>query len=291
MQNIVALPKIFVVILNYNGIDTLSNCLSSVFQSDYENFEVVVVDNNSNDGSFEKARLNFSRAHFIKNSANVGFSQGNNVGIRFALEKMADALFILNNDTLIERTTITTLAQQAHINKQAGILSPVILEGNGNSIWFAGGKIDWKHMKTLHATTQPLTKPFESEYLSGCSMLIKKDVFKKIGLFDERYFLYYEDADLSLRANRAGFKLLIVPEAKIKHLEQSCTKNSSKTYWLVLSGLIFFLTHATTAQKIWIYPYIVARRLKNFYTLIFHPSPLARDIRRAFSDYSKSKKH
>ena len=83
-------PTIFVVVLNYNGKDTLAACLSSIYQSDYCHFEVVLVDNASNDGSFELAKNQFSRAHFIKNPTNLGFSRGNNIGIRFALEKFAD---------------------------------------------------------------------------------------------------------------------------------------------------------------------------------------------------------
>jgi len=95
-------PKIFIIILNFNGQDVLAQCLSSVYQSDYLNFEVVVVDNNSSDGSLEQAMKSFSRVHFIKNSENFGFSKGNNVGIRWALEKFADYVLVLNNDAVID---------------------------------------------------------------------------------------------------------------------------------------------------------------------------------------------
>lgn len=283
-------PKVFVVILNYNGIETLNDCLTSVFKSSYNNFEIVVVDNDSKDGSFEQARHNFSRAHFIKNSSNAGFAQGNNVGIRFALEKFADFVFILNNDTLIEKDTILTLVKHAVKEKEAGILSPLIKKTDDDEIWFAGGILDWKKMRAEHLFTTLSNDPYESQYLSGCSMLIKKDVFKKIGLFDERYFLYYEDADLSYRARLAGFKLLLVPQTSIIHLEQSNQKNNSKLYWLVLSGLIFFLTHSKTKQKLWIYPYLFARKMKNFYNLFFSKNNTAKEIRRAFKDYAIAKK-
>src|SRR6266705_2584097 len=101
-------PKVFVIVLNYNGSEALPACLTSIFQSDYQNFEIIVVDNNSSDGSFEQAKNNFSRSIFIKNSDNVGFSKGNNIGIRYALERFADYIFILNNDTIIEKTTISS---------------------------------------------------------------------------------------------------------------------------------------------------------------------------------------
>ena len=278
------------IVLNYNGMATLGNCLSSVFHSNYANFEVVVVDNDSKDGSLEKARKQFSRAHFIKNSANVGFSQGNNVGIRFALEKFAEAVFILNNDTLIEKTTLTSLVSAASSHPEAGILSPLILNADNKSPWFAGGTIHWDKMKTSHLLETSSQKPYASQYLSGCAMFIKKDVFKKIGLLDERYFLYYEDTDFSWRAHLAGFELLMVPAAHIVHLEQSSASNVSKVYWLVLSGLLFFLTHSSFLQKMWLYPYLLARKIKNWRALLFAPTPLAKDIRRAYCDYGRMKK-
>jgi GT2 family glycosyltransferase len=280
-------PKIFVIVLNFNGAKTLPGCLASVFQSDYPNFETVVVDNNSQDGSFEKARLAYSKAHFIKNSANIGFAKGNNVGIRFALEKFADHIFVLNNDAIIENDTLSLLAKEAAKNPAAGILSPIITTADGEAVWFAGGLVDWLSMKNTHITKPLAAISYKTDYVSGCAMLIKKDVFKKIGLFDERYFLYYEDADFSLRASKAGFDLLIVPSVSVRHLEQSNANNKSKIYWLVLSGLLFFDTHTSWLQKFWTKPYLMARKIKNLYDLVFSPSDVSRDIRKAYRDYKK----
>lgn len=289
MNKVITSPKVFVIVLNYNGIETLSTCLTSIFQSNYNNFEVVVIDNNSKDGSFEKARHNFSRAHFIKNSSNIGFAQGNNVGIRFALEKFADYVFLLNNDATIEPTSLTTLIKNAEKNSRAGILSPIIKKADGNSIWFAGGNLNFKKMRAEHNFDIASSQPYNTQYLSGCAMLIKKEVFKKIGLFDERYFLYYEDADLSFRAMKAGFDLLVVPQSSVVHLEQSNEKNNSKIYWLVLSGLIFFLTHTSGKQRLRMRSYIILRKTKNFYNLMVKKDRLALDIRKAFKDYPAAK--
>lgn len=283
----IKLPKVFVVIVNFNGAKVLNNCLASVFSSDYSNLEIVVVDNASTDDSFEQAKLKYSRAHFIKNSHNVGFSKGNNVGIRYALEKFADYVFILNNDALIEKDTISSLAKTAAAGNT--IVSPLILQQNGEHVWFAGGKIDWKKIRTTHIFKQKSSEPYETDYLSGCSMLISKDVFKKNGLFDERFFLYYEDADFSLRAKKAGFKLIIDPAIKIIHLEQSNTENISKNYWLVLSGLIFFNAHARGLKKAWVFLHLFLRKLKNLYAVYFLKNINAREIRRAYLDFKKVK--
>lgn len=280
-------PKIFVIILNYNGKNTLSKCLSSVFGSNYQNFEVVVVDNDSRDGSFEKARAQFSRAHFIKNSSNIGFAKGNNIGIRFALEKFADFVFILNNDAAIKKNTLSKLIETSFQDHSAGIISPIIYSGKNRDIWFAGGKVNWLKMRTQHLYIQKQAAAYSSEYITGCAMFVKKEVFKKIGLFDERFFLYYEDADFSLRAKNAGFKLLVDPTISVFHQEQSNHSNPAKIYWLVLSGLLFFKTHASFSKKIWLYFYINLRKLKNFHDLRFTPNNNAKNVRRAYIDYKK----
>jgi len=280
-------PKIFIIVLNFNGKSTLAACLSSIYQSDYLNFEVIVVDNNSDDGSLEQAMGAFSRAHFIKNPDNVGFSKGNNIGIRYALEKFADYIFVLNNDTFIEKTTLSLLMGAMNKTPSAGLASPVIFTADNASIWFAGGLIYWRKMKTAHLHKVVSGTPYTTEYVSGCAMLVRKDVFKKIGLFDERFFLYYEDADFSFRAKQAGFDLIIIPAARIKHLEQSNTVNKLKTYWLVLSGLIFFQTNASFIQKIWIIPYTFLRKIKNLYDVIFSGNEIARDVRKAYRDFKR----
>ena len=147
-------PKVFIIILNYNGKNTLKECLTGAFQTDYPNFEVAVVDNNSQDGSFELAKNYFPKAHFIKNEKNLGFAAGNNIGIRFALERMADYVFLLNNDAVVSKNTLSELikAAQSEELKSAGIFSPVIFKENTRKIWFAGGKINWLKMRAEHIT-------------------------------------------------------------------------------------------------------------------------------------------
>lgn len=286
MNNYTKQPLVFVIVLNFNGKDTLNRCLASLYQSDYPEFEVVVVDNNSQDGSFEQAKSFFSRAHFIKNFANFGFAKGVNVGLRFALEKFADYVFFLNNDATVEKTTLSLLVQTMKRNPNIGVATPLILSAN-NEIWFAGGKINWLRMKACHSYKILSASPYATEYVTGCSMLVKKEVFKKIGLFDERFFLYYEDADFSVRAKRAGFDLCVIPEARLQHIEQSENKNNSKLYWLVLSGLLFFRLHSSWLQKLWIMPYLQIRKIKNRLDIAFAKKESARLVRKAYRDFKK----
>ncbi|MDO8669613.1 MAG: glycosyltransferase family 2 protein, partial [Candidatus Buchananbacteria bacterium] len=157
--------------------------------------------------------------HLKPITSNLGYSGGNNIGIKDALEQGADYVFILNPDTIIEKNALTKLIETAESNPKIGIAGPVIDE-NGKIIY--GGKIKWLKPELIHLETrnQKLETNF---YIPGAAMLIKRKVIEKIGLLDERYFLYFEDADYCERAKRAGYKLAIAPEALIHHKPSSST--------------------------------------------------------------------
>jgi len=204
-------------VLNYNGKEVIKNCLNSLFKMNYPNFEVIVVDNNSSDGSLELAKANFPRAVFIKNEENLGFSAGNNMGIRYALEHLAEYVLLLNNDTEVEYDFLRKIIGTFATDKKIGIVSPVIMAGNSKKIWFAGGKINWLTMKTKHENNIENRDFYDTDFISGCAMLVRAEVFGKIGLLDEDYFLYWEDADFSVRAKKAGFRRIIAARSQIKH--------------------------------------------------------------------------
>ena len=279
-------PKIFIIILNYNGREFIRQCLADVFSLDYPNFEVVVVDNNSQDGSLEEAKKFFSRAHFIKNDENIGFSAGNNVGIRFALEHMADWVLLLNQDTRTENNVLEKLLEAGQNDPRLGIISPIIFKGDTSEIWFSGGNIDWWKMRTVHQRELVGNINRDTEFISGCAMMVKKEVFAKVGLLDEEFFLYYEDADLSVRAKKAGFGLAVTPETSIKHFEKSSAPEGNKLYWLVISGLIFFQKNASPAMRLWEDIYCFFRHLKNRMD-VKRGGKDATIVRDAYNDFKK----
>ncbi len=282
-------PKVNIVVLNYNGRDCLKKCLTSLFCLDYPNFEVVVVDNNSQDGSLELAKLNFSRATFIKNEQNLGFSAGNNVGIKYSLEKMADFVLLLNNDTEVEKDFLSQLIRSAQANERVGILSPLVFGGNGKHVWFSGGKIDWLRMKTEH-TQKLIESDFaESDFISGCAMLVRAEVFAKAGLLDEDFFLYWEDVDFSVRAKKAGFSLLVVAGSHVRHFEKSENMQKNKVYWLVLSGLIFFDKNASGMWRWWIFAFVLLRKLKNWRDVRTRGTEIDLSVKKAYGDFKKLK--
>lgn len=278
-------PKVFIVILNYNGKSIIKKCLASVFKVNYPNFEVVFVDNNSTDGSLELAKANFSKANFIKNKENLGYAAGNNIGIRFALERNAEFVLLLNNDTEVDENFLSRLMEVAQKDSQIGILSPVIFTGDTKQVWFSGGKISWLKMRTLHLQKIRTEDYYNSEFITGCAMLVRAEVFKKIGLFDEDFFLYWEDADFSYRAKKAQFKNVVVSASWIDHFEKSQEHKKNKIYWLVVSGLIFFKKNTSNWRKPWIALYLKARIIKNWLDIKFKNNEAALTVQQAYKDY------
>lgn len=282
-------PKVFIVVLNYNGKDVIKRCLSSVFKIDYPNTEVVFVDNNSQDGSLEMAKANFSKAIFIKNEENLGFAAGNNIGIRYALERMAEYVLVLNNDTEVDKDFLGKLVEAGEKNEKAGLLSPVIFDGNTKQVWFSGGMIKWLKMKSEHLKKVANKDYYGSEFITGCSMLVKARVFKEIGLFDEDFFLYWEDADFSFRAKKAGFKNIVVSSSWVYHFENSERHKDMKIYWLVISGLIFFKKNTAFWLRPWIKAYLIGRKIKNWVDVKFKKNELAPMVQKAYKDFQNAK--
>ncbi|MBP9751798.1 MAG: glycosyltransferase family 2 protein [Candidatus Moranbacteria bacterium] len=263
MVHMIASPKVFIIILNWNGKERIIPCLRSVFSLGYGNFEVVVVDNASRDGSLELARSSFGRAHFIVNEKNAGFAAGMNVGIRFALSKGAEHVWVLNNDAIVGKDSLSELVGASGASGKA-ILSPLILTPSGKT-WFSAGKIDFMRMRAVHIepdVPSQAHEPYETGYLTGCALFVPRAAFEAVGLFDERFFLYYEDADFSIRAKHSGYELLVVPGAVVVHGEQS-VENPEKIYWLVLSGLRFFEKRTPWFFRPWMSLYILLRKMKN----------------------------
>lgn len=263
------MKRIFVVVVNYNGREVLSHCLRSVFLSEYKETQVVVVDNASKDGSIASVRARFPKAKYIFLEENIGFAGGVNVGIKYALEHGADFVFLLNNDAIVAPDTLSILVRYANQNPRA-VFSPYIYQKDNKNLWFCGGNICFWRMRATHTPCQNTQTPFETEYLSGCALFIPKKAFFDVGLFDEEYFLYYEDADWSFRARVAGYELWMIPPSRVIHLEQSEKHNPLKTYFLVHSGLLFFEKNAPQWMRLWGKFFLRIRSIKNTFYRYFH---------------------
>lgn len=217
-------PKISVIILNWNGLKDTIECLESVRKIDYPNYDVIVVDNGSTDGSPETLRREFTEIALIENKGNLGYAEGNNVGIRYALKNGAAYIFILNNDTIVDSAILKEFIKAAAEHKDAGIFgAKIYYYSEPAKIWFAGGEWDKRQMSFSHIgfnefdNNGKYNETRVIDYACGCALFFKKEVAEKIGMFDPRFYLILEEADWCYRARRFGYRVFLAPEAKVLH--------------------------------------------------------------------------
>jgi len=266
--------KIVIIILNWNGKENTIACLESIKQLESKNYqlEVAVVDNASSDGSGDAIKNKFPKVTVIENKKNLGFSGGNNVGITYALENNANYVLILNNDTIVDKHLLNNLLEVAISNEKVAIVAPKIYfakgyefhkdryEKNerGKVIWYAGGIMDWSNVIGHHRGVDEVDKGQyekieETDFASGCCMLIKGEVFKKVGMLDEKYFLYYEDSDLSEQTKRAGYSVIYAPKAILWHKNAGSAGGSGSSlqdYYITRNRLLFGMRFAPLRAKI-----------------------------------------
>lgn len=243
--------KISAIVLNFKVKKDTLECIKSLKSSTYP-VKIYLVDNNSGDDIGEIVSSD-KEINFIQNDNNLGYTGGNNVGIKKAIGG-SDYIFIINPDVILEKNTIETLVKAAE-DYSAGIVGPKVYFEDKKTIWHAGGILDKLNVIGTHLGMDEkdrgqYDKLREVDFISGAAIMIKKQVFEKIGFFDERYFLYYEDADFCFRAKLAGFKILYVPGAIVYHKNAKSTGLGSalQDYYIIRNRMLFaakFLSHRT----------------------------------------------
>ena len=217
------IPKVFIIILNWNRLGDTLECIKSVRLLNYQNYKIILVDNGSIEGSIDVIREKYDDIVLIKNRENLGYAEGNNVGIRYALSKDADYIWLLNNDTAVDQNALVSLVDVGEKLSECGILgSKIYYFDQPEMIWFAGATINWRKAVSYHIGQNQKDEAKynsigEMERVTGCSMLVKRDVCERIGLMDEKLFLYVEELDWCVRAKKAGYKVLYIPDSKVYH--------------------------------------------------------------------------
>jgi hypothetical protein len=225
--------KVYVILLNWNGYKDVDNCLRSLMKSSYE-VEIVVVDNFSTERDIEKIVCDFPEVKFIQNIENSGFGKGNNLGINYALAEEADYVYILNSDTIVTENSIYTLLEFMENNTGTVAVSSLVLYGDDHDIiWYGGGDFSWRNggSRSIRANSRlrnsDLNTPERVKFMTGCSMFIRASALKKIGGFDEHFFMYVEDVDMSIRLSELG-SMYIIPDSIIFHYAHSTAKKEIK---------------------------------------------------------------
>lgn len=267
--------KIAIIILNYNKQDNILECLASIKKikkcPDWE-LVISVVNNQVKENDLLRLKQKYPDLILLNNKENLGFAQGNNLGIKNILRNNQDYVLLLNNDTTVDDHFLLGLIKSAQKDQLIGIISPKIYfypgyefhqqryreADRGKVIWYAGGIVDWKNVLASHRGVDEVDqdqydKLEETDFATGCCMLIKREVFETIGYFDQKYFLYWEDIDFCKRAKLAGFKVIFDPQSLIWHKNASSSEGAggeSSVYYQTRNRLLFAYKYAGFRAKL-----------------------------------------
>jgi GT2 family glycosyltransferase len=241
------------VVVNWNGREVLSRCLSTLLASHLEELEVVVVDNASSDGSREAVRQSFPGVLLIENERNLGYAGGVNAGLRHALTTGAPYALVLNNDVEVGPEMAGLLVEAMEKRPRAAFAGPMIYYYEPpDMIWSLGGRIsywsgDIGHVAIREHDTGRYRTVREADYVTGCALLARLSVVREIGLMDEAYWMYNEDTDWCVRATEREHSVIVVPEAKVWHrvsMSSGGGLTAYKVYNRLRSTFVFFAVHA-----------------------------------------------
>ncbi len=213
--------SVSIIVLNWNGAEDTLVCLVSLCSLTHPDYDVIVVDNGSTDGSVHQIKTNFPDLTVIETGQNLGYAEGNNVGIRYALEHDAEFILLLNNDTTVAPDLLDQLINAATQNSDAGVFGATLFYmDKPDTVWFAGAQWNTKTL-TFDYPYQDQTLPDNpstaTDYACGAALFFRAEVARSIGLLDDRFFLVWEESDWCLRATRAGYECALVPSAYVWH--------------------------------------------------------------------------
>ena len=259
--------RVAIILVNWRTPDDTIETINSLIKLKYDNFFVLVVDNGSGDDSVARIRDKHPKVQIIEQSTNLGFAGGNNIGIKAAIEQGADAVWLLNTDTIVAPDSLGFLVNA--MGAGVGIVGSRLYfyqDDNGKSgfdsqkLQFDGGKIFWAsgstHSLHLFNDTAENQDVVEVDYTHGASMLVAAEVFEKVGYLPEFYFLNYEETDFCQLVNKAGYKLLIQRRARVWHKVGASMGSLSVTY--------YYYMH----RNVW---YFVMRQAPWFWKVVFVP--------------------
>jgi len=264
--------RLSIIIVNWNGKRDTIGCLESLKLIQKKNIEVsiLVVDNGSSDDSVEVIKRMNSEVTVLPTGKNLGFTGGNNVGIDFALSHDADFIWLLNNDTIVDKQVLSFLSlfddpsvgacgSKIYFAKGHEFHHDRYSEGDrGRVIWYAGGQVDWENMYASHIGVDEVDhgqydQPEETQFITGCSFVVRSSVIQKVGMLDEQYYLYLEDLDWSLRIQRAGWKTMYAPGSILWHINAGSSGrpgNPLHEYYITRNRLLIGFKYASMRTKI-----------------------------------------
>jgi GT2 family glycosyltransferase len=258
-------PKVSVVLVHLNQEAHTRECIESLQRLSYENVEIIVVDNGSTDGSGARLSAQFPSVVFTRTDKNSGFAEGNNVGIRLALQRNAEYIALLNNDTVVDRDFIQPLVELSASDLSLAVQScKIYYHSEPQVLWYAGGFLDQHKALGTHVG---ILKPDEGQYdeikdtgfATGCMMFISQDALRSVGLLDNKFFIYLEDVDWCVRARNLGYRVVYNPRAKLWHKVSTTHRIDSPfyLYFTLRNKILFLRKHSSPFQLFLHLPYFL----------------------------------
>jgi GT2 family glycosyltransferase len=249
-------PKVSIIIVHLKNVTNLVDCIVSLNEIIYPKFEIIIVHNGCKSTALttqlDSVKKNIKK--IINTEFNLGFARANNIGIKEALNNEADYVLLLNDDTVVSPDFLNSLVDMAEKNSDIAMLGPKIyFFDEPERIWFAGAEFIEETCQVIAPRSGEIdaslndSKAIDSDYITGCSLLIRRKILDQIGLLDERFFLYWEDVDWGLRVKKAHLKNAVVPSSKIWHKISVSTGGPNsllKLYHKIRSYLLFNDLHA-----------------------------------------------
>lgn len=251
-------PLVVTVILNTNRREDTLACLDSLAVSSYPNHRIIVLDNASSDGSVEAIGAAYPQVQLIELSENLGYAGNNNVGIKAALELGARWVWVLNEDTIVAPECIGELVAAAEADSRIGIVGPLVYHHNEpDIIQSAGGRLggSWEavHLMQNQPDSGRPGVPSEVDWISGCAILVRREVIEQAGMLDERFFYYWEEVEWCLRARRDGWRIVHVPAARLWHkgVQRDYRPKPSVAYYNTRNRLLMLEKHRAPT-RVWV---------------------------------------
>ncbi len=269
-----ALPRVFVVVLHWRGSHYTRACLASIRSLHYPNYEILLVDNGSDDESGVAIARQFPGVSVLNLEQNLGFAGGCNAALAYCVKQGAEWIWLLNNDTKVAADSLELLVGQANQRADAGALGAVVRTGDGEHFVTSGpGEIDFIRAKTYLRSKFAEAKPaLECQWLSGSNLLLSVNAIKEVGGFDEDYFLYFEDTDLCHRLSTSKWKCLLVPAASVEHVGGASTEGKRsywRAYYYTRNRLLFFMKSLKGVARLPALVFVCAHLLRHALVLPF----------------------
>ncbi|HHY55689.1 MAG TPA: glycosyltransferase family 2 protein [Chloroflexi bacterium] len=286
-------PRVAVIILNWNNADDTLACLRSVMALDYpaEQMNVIVVDNGSTDDSVARILAAYPAITLLQNSANLGYAEGNNVGIRYALRLRNEYILILNNDVEVWPNLLDRLVAEAMLDLSIGVVGPKMYFSDPSDMIFAAGSlvrweegaIEQRGIWQRESEVGPLfaDEAEDVDFIVGCGVLFRSEVLEKLGGLEPRFYLNFEDIDICIRARRAGYRIRYTPRTALYHKVSATLGQGSpqNTYYMTRNALLFFGMHLSGWRRYRTLSRIVARNLGH--VVVWYLLPKYRNATRA----------